>query len=184
MRLPSHIGLLIPLLAEPPDLSALQDERSWRTIKENSASYGVAALVAHTARRHVSPPERDWCDRVLIESWVRHERMLRHLEFVLNLLAGEGIPAIALKGPLLAQRYYSPAFLRKPSVDLDLAVIEQDLEPARRVLIKAGYTEDIPIGEALVRSHQRNALAPFQTRSRTALPAQSYGARHSCQPVL
>lgn len=153
MRLPSPIDLLVPLLVEPPDLSLLQDEPSWNRVKEYSGRYGVAALVAHTARLHVSAAERVWCDRILVENWVRHERMLHHLEFVLNLLAVEGIPAIALKGPLLARRYYAPAFLRKPSLDLDLAVVEQDLAAACNVLVKAGYKQDVPVSEALVRAH-------------------------------
>src|ERR1035438_9215503 len=130
MRLPSHIDVFLPLLNDPPDLSSLQDEPSWNRIKEHAGSYGVAALVAYAARSHVSPAERSWCDRILVENWVRHERMLSQLEYILGLLADEGIPVIALKGPLLAQRYYEPAFLRKPSMDLDLAVTEGDLRAA------------------------------------------------------
>jgi hypothetical protein len=147
------IDALIPLLAEAPDLSVLLDEAFWKKIKENAGRYGVAALVAYAARSHVSPAERVWCDRVLTECWVRHERMLWNLESVLRLLSAEGIPAIALKGPLLAQRYYTPPFLRKPSVDLDLAVTEQDLESACNVLIKVGYTLDVPISKAKAISH-------------------------------
>jgi hypothetical protein len=142
------IDLLIPLLADPPDLSALQDDARWNVIKDNAGRYGVAALVAYNARSHVSQAERVWCDRVLTECWVRHERMLWNLESVLGLLSAEGIPSIALKGPLLAQRYYTPPFLRKPSVDLDLAVTEHDLESACNALIKIGYTLDEPINEA------------------------------------
>jgi len=149
----SPVGLLVPMLADPPDLSVLQDDARWNIIKDNAGRYGVAALVAYNARSHVSPAERVWCDRVLTECWVRHERMLWNLESVLGLLATEGIPAIALKGPLLAQRHYSPAFLRKPSVDLDLAVTEQDLERACEALIKVGYTLDAPIAKAKRISH-------------------------------
>jgi hypothetical protein len=154
--MPSHsrpIDVLIPLLADPPDLSILQDAECWQTVKDQSGRYGVAALIAYAARSHVSPAERAWCDRVLTECWVRHERMLRHLEFVLSLLSAEGVPAIALKGPLLAQRYYTPAFLRKPSGDLDLAVTERDLENACNALVKIGYTLDAPIDEAKRISH-------------------------------
>ena len=149
----SPIDLLTPLLADPPDISGLKDEVSWNRIKEHSGRYGVAALIAYAARPHVSAAERIWCDRVLAESWVRHERMLRHLEYVLGLLADEKIPVISLKGPLLAQRYYEPAFLRKPSGDLDLAVTGQDLGAACNVLVRAGYRPDTSITEALGRSH-------------------------------
>src|SRR5579863_4809468 len=51
------IDLLSPLLAEPPDLSALRDEPSWNRVREHAGRYGVAALVAHAARPHVSPAE-------------------------------------------------------------------------------------------------------------------------------
>jgi hypothetical protein len=147
------MDLLIPLLAEPPDFSSLHDDRSWNTIKEYAGRYGVAALVAWTARPHVSPAERPWCDRILTQSWARYERMLGHLEYVLNLLAAEGIPTIALKGPLLAQRYYTPPFLRKASIDLDVAVMEKDLVAACNALIKSGYELDDPISEAKSVSH-------------------------------
>jgi hypothetical protein len=164
MHLASPIDLLIPLLAEPPDLSSLQDEPCWNTIKEYAGSYGVAALVAYAARSHVSPAERSWCDRILAENWVRHERMLGQLEYVLGLLANEGIPAIALKGPLLAQRYYEPAFLRKPCMDLDLAVVEQDLGSACNALIKAGYQQDSQIGDATAWSHHLTLSHPSRPR--------------------
>src|SRR5580698_9253654 len=93
----SMVDLLAPLLADPPDISGIQDEISWNRIKQHCGRYGVAALVAHAARPHVSAAERAWCDRVLVESWGRYERMLWQLQDVLGLLAGEGIPAIALK---------------------------------------------------------------------------------------
>jgi hypothetical protein len=149
----SPIDLLTPLLADPPDLSVLQDEPSWNRIKEHAASYGVAPLVAYASRSHVSPAERCWCDRVLVDSWVHHERMLWHLEYLLSLLAGERIRTLALKGPLLARRYYDPPFLRKPSVDLDLAVVEHDLERACQVLTGVGYTLDWPIADAVAQQH-------------------------------
>jgi hypothetical protein len=163
MRLGSHIDILAPLLADSPDLSILDDKPSWDRIKEHAGRYGVAALVAYAARSHVSPAERVWCDRILVESWVRHERMLRQLEFVSGLFADEGIPSISLKGPLLAQRYYDPPFLRKPSMDLDLAVVEGDMERACRVLTKAGYTLDGTIARSLAQQHHVQLSHPSRT---------------------
>jgi Uncharacterised nucleotidyltransferase len=161
---PRPIDLLVSLLSEPPDLSLLQDESSWNRIKQHSGSYGVAPLVAYAVRSHLSPPERVWCDRVLVDSWARHDAMLRQLEYVLGLLTDKGIPAIALKGPLLARRYYEPAFLRKPSMDLDLAVTEQDLGAACNVLVGAGYQQNAPIGEALALSHHVTLSHPSRPR--------------------
>jgi len=160
----SPIDLLVPLLTEPPDLSVLQDDASWKAARENAGRYGVAPLVAFAARSYVSPKERLWCDRVLTDSWARYERMLRHLEFVLGILAYEGIPAISLKGPLLAQRYYTPAFLRKPSMDLDLGVTEGYLAAACGALVKAGYKQDTSIGEAKAWSHHVTLSHPSRPR--------------------
>jgi hypothetical protein len=160
----SPVDLLIPLLADTPDLSVLRDDQSWKTIGGNAGRYGVAALVAYAARPHVSSAERAWCDKVLTDSWMRHERRLRHLEFVWGVLAAEGIPAISLKGPLLAQRYYSPAFLRKPAMDLDVAVAAHDLEAACQALVEAGYTQDAPIAEAKAWSHHVTFSHPSRPR--------------------
>ena len=149
----SPIDVLLPLLADAPDLSVLQDESSWNRIKQQSPGYGVAPLVAYVARPHISRAERVWCDRVLVESWTRYERMLTQLEFLLSILAADGVPVIALKGPLLSPRYYNPPFLRKPSADLDLAVVENDLERACRVLIGVGYIPEMSIESAKAQAH-------------------------------
>jgi len=160
MQTGSPIDILIPLLAGPPDLSVLQDQSRWDEIKRQCGPYGVAPLIAHTARPHVAPPERLWCDRILADSWNRHERSIRNLEFVLDLLNGAGIPVISLKGPLLARRYYAPAFLRKPSLDLDLAVVEDDLERSTRILTQAGYQPVMPIDAARAQTHHLELTHP------------------------
>jgi hypothetical protein len=154
------IGLITPLLSDPPDLSVLEDKSSWTIIRENAGRYGVGALVAHSARSHVSPQERTWCDTVLVAGWGRHERMLQQLDYLTGLFDSEGIRTIALKGPLLAQRYYKPAFLRKSSIDLDIAVIADDLENACKVLLRVGYRQEMPLNEALARSHHVQFLHP------------------------
>jgi len=164
MAPPSPIELLIPLLNEPPDLSALEEEISWNRIKETAGRYGVAALVAYAARSHVPPAERAWCDRVLTDSWMRHERSLGQLEYLLSIFADKGIPTIALKGPALAKRYYSPPFLRKPAMDLDLAVTAQDLPRACDALVKVGYNPEASISEAKARSHHVTLSHPTRTR--------------------
>lgn len=159
----SHISLLTPLLADTPDLSVLQNPAAWNAIKQNAGRYGVAALIAYTVRPHVSRDDRPWCDRILTESWIRHERMLRELDYVLSLLSSEGIPAVSLKGPLLARRLFEPPFLRKPSMDLDVAVRQPDLEAACQALLRAGYTLDLPLSEAVALSHHVTFSHPSRT---------------------
>jgi hypothetical protein len=149
----SHIDLLVPLLADSPDLSVLAHAESWAAIKQHAGRYGVGALIAYAIRSHVTGDDRVWCDRVLAESWVRHERMLRHLETLVELFASKNIPVLCLKGPLLARRHYHPPFLRKPSLDLDLAVMEPDLPRACEALESIGYTRATSIGDAVREGH-------------------------------
>jgi len=160
----SQIDLLAPLLEDAPDISALANQQVWSTIRQHAGSYGVAALIAYAVRPHVTGEDRQWCDRILTESWVRHERMLGCLENLLRLFDANGIPVIALKGPLLARRYYKPAFLRKPSMDLDLAVSAQYLDRACKVLASEGYAPSKPIRDALSDSHHVELDKPSQPR--------------------
>jgi Uncharacterised nucleotidyltransferase len=157
---PTPIDLLIPLLRDPPDVSGAQDESSWKLIKEYCAAYGVAPLVASVARSCVPGEERAWCDKVLVNSWRRHEQMLRHVEKLSALFASANIPHISLKGPLLARRYYDIPFLRKPSMDVDLAVVERDLEHAVDVLVGIGYKPVNSIRYAIARDHHVELCHP------------------------
>jgi hypothetical protein len=63
-------------------------------------------------------------------------RGLRDLEFA----AARDIQLLALKGPLLASRYYEPAFLRMPSGDLEIAVRECDIEKEYAALMEVGHS--------------------------------------------
>jgi hypothetical protein len=79
--------------------------------------------------------------------------MLQELDDVLAILDGTGIPSLSLKGPLLAQRYYRPSFLRKPSGDLDLAIRKSDLDRATEALSRLGYAPEPRLREAKAISH-------------------------------
>jgi len=147
------LSLLTRLVSEPPDLTVITDPVSWAIVKDNAGRHGVAPLAAFIARPLLNPVEREWCDRVLVSSWKKHDQSLKHLDDVLSVLDDAGIPAIALKGPLLARRYYQPAFLRKTSVDLDLAVKNEDLERACETLSRIGYVPETRMRESKVIGH-------------------------------
>lgn len=147
------LSLLTRLVSESPDLSIVTDPDLWAVVKSNAGRHGVAPLIASIARPHVNTAERAWCDRVLVSSWNRHEQTLKHLEDVLFLLEDAGVPALALKGPLLARRYYQPAFLRKASTDLDLAVKKEDLDRACEALARAGYRPEERMRESKAIGH-------------------------------
>jgi hypothetical protein len=109
--------------------------------------------VALAARDRLGPEERAWCDQTLTRNWRRHDATLQELGEIVSLLSAAGVQSIALKGPVLARRLYSPPFLRKSSGDLDLAVRLRDLGCAVRVLQDAGYVLLTPIGESILTSN-------------------------------
>jgi hypothetical protein len=155
--------LLLRALAEPSDTAIFSDPESWRLIQANAPRFGVAQPVAFAARSCVKAEERAWCDQQLTSSWTRFSRALRDLEYVTELLDSEGILSIPLKGPLLALRHYQPPFVRRPSVDLDIAVRDRDLERACAALVRAGYTSPVRPGEAKHLHHE----IPFRHESKT-----------------
>jgi hypothetical protein len=152
------VDLVAALLRDKPDLTALASPDSWSLVKATAPSLGVAALVAYAARPHVAGEERAWCDRILLQSWQRHDQSLAQLDSVVATLEGAGIPAICLKGPLLAKRHYQPWFLRKHSVDLDLAVREKDLDRACEMLAREGYVLAAPLRRTKVLSYHAMLL--------------------------
>jgi hypothetical protein len=148
------LDLLTALLNDPPDLSLLKDPAAWAAIRQNTARHGVGPLVAFVARSHFAAgPDREWCDRVLTNSWRKHLQGLADLETILQVLDRAAVPCLVLKGPVLALRHYEPPLLRKPSMDIDLAVKQVDLERAIAALARDGYEEEWPLAEALARSH-------------------------------
>jgi Uncharacterised nucleotidyltransferase len=147
------LHLLTRLLSEPPDLAVISDPDSWAIVKANAGRHGAAPLIAFIARPHVSQPDRAWCDRILVSSWKRHEQNLQHLDYVLSILDDAAIPALTLKGPVMACRYYQPAFLRKSSGDLDLALRKEDFDRACEALARAGYVPEAGIRESKAISH-------------------------------
>src|SRR4051794_15385332 len=90
--------------------------------------------------------------------------MLAYLEETLAYLDAAGVPAISLKGPLLANRYYHPPFLRKPSMDLDIAVSESNLRKACDELTGVGYTLTRPLREEIARSHHIELFHPVRPK--------------------
>jgi hypothetical protein len=149
----SPIELLFRLLTEAPDWSVIGEPDAWNAVRTSAGRFGVATLIAFIGRSRVPAAERKWCDEILAGSWGHHERSLRDLDWIAGLLAAEGISAMALKGPLLARRHYNPAFLRRPSFDLDIAVRHADLERACQILVRAGYRLHMSVAETKLRSH-------------------------------
>ncbi|HET7875176.1 MAG TPA: nucleotidyltransferase family protein [Methylomirabilota bacterium] len=77
--------------------------------------------------------------RAFEELWL--DTLERALDGTLGALEGAGIRAVALKGPVLAERLYPAARMRFSS-DLDLLVRPSDLDRAAAVLSALGYAEE------------------------------------------
>jgi hypothetical protein len=154
------LDLLTNLLSDRPDFSLLEDAESWALIKESARRHGLRPLIAWIALPHAGGEKRAWCEQILVRSRERHLSNLRSLCEINAALDKRGIRAVSMKGPLLARRYYSPPFLRKPSTDLDLAVAESDLERALNALTGLGFKLDINVHESRTRSHHLELSHP------------------------
>jgi hypothetical protein len=124
----------------PPTLPADLNAAEWDAVKAEAGFHRVAPLLAFAARSSLTGAEREWCDRVLLSSWRKHSRNMDALRRVCAVFDAAGVPFISLKGPILATRHYSPAFLRSPSGDLDFAVRESDLAKSCAALVEDGFT--------------------------------------------
>ena len=77
-------------------------------------------------------------DGVLRDSFVRSAAIERESRRCLGLLAGADVPAVTLKGPALAARFWGDAAARV-SMDIDLIVAPVHIRPALVALEAAGF---------------------------------------------
>jgi len=77
----------------------------------------------------------------------RNRLLAEELLRLLELFRDRGVPALALKGPLLAEWLYGSVSLR-PFGDLDILVEPEQARSARALLEEAGYLPDHPGAEA------------------------------------
>jgi hypothetical protein len=85
---------------------------------------------------------------------------------VLESLADNQLPVIALKGLSLAKNIYGDIALR-PMSDLDLLVKEEDLVRAGRTLLTLGYQQYFPAWESVLKTYHH--LPPFTNKSGTMI---------------
>lgn len=98
------------------------------------ARHRLAPLAAAHGGRHAALAEAQRT------CFVRTSAIERATGACVDLLAGEGIPAVALKGPALAAAYWGDPLVRE-SGDADVLVAEGDLTAACRALLAAGFVE-------------------------------------------
>lgn len=126
--------------------SLLRRRLDWAAIERRSAPCGVQPLLFH----HVSSGQRAALVPAGTMSLLREAhrrtsiRSLRHLGHaarILDTLSQAGMPAVLLKGALLAGSLYPDAALR-PMADIDLLCREHDAERVRGLLQALGYRQE------------------------------------------
>ncbi|HEV8191187.1 MAG TPA: nucleotidyltransferase family protein [Ktedonobacterales bacterium] len=120
----------------------------WEALLERAQPHGMGPLVfAHAAQAGLlaAMPARVTASlkEAYCRSLVANRVMQEDLATVLAAFAVQGVSAIAVKGVLLAARYYGEAALR-PSSDMDLLVSHGNLARAASIVEGLGYA---PISE-------------------------------------
>lgn len=134
---------LIAATAQPVD---------WQVVLTAAEAHGVSGLLhRHIAAAGAGVPKNVLADlaRLAFASTTKGLAAAHQLRGVIELLATSGIPALPLKGPILAAAVYGDVSLRGISCDLDLLVAHKDYDRARSLLMSAGYTRRIVEGGEL-----------------------------------
>jgi hypothetical protein len=154
---------LTPLLrALPTDIDAFHAACAavcdWPSIVETGRAHGVLGLLVHYWRAAgVAVPaaalraaERH-CAVEQLWTW----QVRRALDEALARLSAADIRAVALKGPVFADRFYPDAAVR-PSIDLDLLILPEELERARVALEALGYLAQVGPSAVYARTYQHH----------------------------
>ena len=126
----------------------LQEGIDWDYLLRLAFGNGVAQLVywqLNTACSDRVPTAiLDTLKAHFFENTERNLLLTGELLKLLALLGGEGIPAVSIKGPVLAASVYGNLSFRRFE-DLDLLVRRQDFLRARDLIVSRGYQPGIPI---------------------------------------
>ena len=155
---------LLRLLPESPEtfrtavdaLIASGDQPRLDRLFVESGYHGVSGVIDRRLSAQPLPPPL--ADRVLRriaveEIWEQHLRGT--LEDVAYRLNQAGIVPVALKGPVLGARFYSPAATRY-CVDLDILVRDTEFESASEVMIAAGFEPEDGLSAAYHRRYSHH----------------------------
>jgi hypothetical protein len=119
------------------DLS--RDPHLWTEIRRLADIHRFSGLLAHSTSQWLPASERPWRDRTLMMHHRRHYQFLNQQRMFSDAFRAEGIPCVALKGPLLAERLHPVPFL-KWSHDLDLFVRVADIPRSVQVMQAMGFS--------------------------------------------
>jgi hypothetical protein len=123
-HLPGDLEAARRLVAEP---------RARAAIEAGARSVGFLPLLQRHLPEVFSAPAKD-----LLAARFQAARLARATAELCHLLEASGVPVIALKGAVLAQRLYPEPWLR-PSTDIDLLVQPVHLDAASRAMEARGW---------------------------------------------
>lgn len=135
---------------EPLEASLdLSSEQGWDDLIACARDHQVEPILWSPRTRcglpKLSPKQRDAAAEACQVALRRNLLMAGELKAVLERLDDEGVPAIALKGPVMAELAYRDLALRN-FVDLDVLVSPEDVSSALKVLGGMGYCAlDVPL---------------------------------------
>jgi hypothetical protein len=155
--------LLQSLLTAMPDevarfRASCEQVGSWQTLFDHAELHGVAGLLHRALRQadYVLPAaEGAAIDRRVAAGRLMQIRRDQGMRLVLAALAKAGLPTVALKGPLLAERLYGDSALRFAH-DLDILVSPGDFDSASAVLESLGFQQPIWPTARYDRDHTHN----------------------------
>lgn len=163
--LPQQRALLQALRQERPGdkgaglRAALAQVEDWEGLLRAALEHGVVTSLYRQVAEvcpEAAPPEMlAEMQRLYGVNARRNLRLTGELLQILALLESHGIPAIPLKGPVLAQVAYGDLALRQ-FIDLDILLRPQDIDEASDLLEAAGYRRQHAFTQKQERVRRKN----------------------------
>lgn len=136
--MPGRSELLDSFHASPPAAQPhWNDEAFWTAARAEGMLPLLADRLASCGWPGVSEGMRRKLAQEIADEAARAALMAADVRRVLQRLSEDGVRPLLVKGAALARTHYEAPHLR-PSVDVDLLVSEQDVEPARRSFERMG----------------------------------------------
>jgi hypothetical protein len=121
----------------------LKNEIDFSLLLSRASCHQISPLLYHHLKdfKDQVPPEvLEKLKNSYLNNMVRSLRIFEEYKKVQALFNANGIDVVPLKGPVFAEIAYGDMGLR-PTSDIDVLVHDRDVERAREVLMKNGYTE-------------------------------------------
>jgi hypothetical protein len=158
---------------------SLSPRLDWERVVEIAWPHRVAPILYSAFGRTVPGiPKRVLrrLERGYVATAARNALLFRALREILEALAAAGVPAIALKGAMLADTVYRERALR-PMSDIDLLIHEQDLDLAERRLRGIGY-ESMHDAETKAELRRRHHHWVFRRPTLSGIPLEPHWLLH------